>query len=120
MDPSIYKIIHFIGIIVLFLGLGSLISSDPRKPAALRGPAMIHGIGLFLILLSGFGLQAKLKIDFFTGWFLAKFVIFLLLGAIIVVIKRRLLPTPAIYLIAIILGAIAAYLGFANSAILRL
>ncbi len=118
MDPGIYKIIHFIGLIVLFTGLGSLIASDPRKPAALRRPAMIHGIGLFLLLVSGFGLSAKLKLGF-PSWMIGKLVILLLLGAIIVVIKRRLLPTPAVYLIAIILGVIAAYLGFTNSVVLR-
>jgi len=118
MDPGIYKIIHFIGIIVLFLGIGSLIASDPKKPAALRRPAMIHGIGILLLLVSGFGLSAKLKIGFPT-WMIAKLVILLLLGALIVVIKRKLIPTPVIYLLAIILGGVAAYLGFSNSIVLR-
>ena len=118
MDPGIYKIIHFIGIIALFLGIGSLISSDPKKPAALRRPAMIHGIGVLLLLVSGFGLSAKLKIGFPT-WMIAKLVILLLLGAMIVVIKRKLLPAPVVYLLAIVLGGIAAYLGFSNSMILR-
>jgi hypothetical protein len=35
------------------------------------------------------------------------------------VIKRQLLPTPVIYLIILILGGIAAYLGFTNSILLR-
>ncbi len=118
MDPGIYKIIHFIGLIVLFLGIGSLIATDPRKPAAMRRPAMIHGIGLLLILVSGFGMLAKMKMGFPT-WMIGKLVILLLLGAMIVVIKRRLIPAPAIYLIVIVLGAIAAYLGFSNSMILR-
>ncbi len=118
MDPGIYKIIHFIGLIVLFTGLGSLIASDPKKPAAFRRPAMIHGIGLFLLLLSGFGLSAKLEIGF-PGWMLAKLVILLLLGVMIVLIKRRVIPTPLLYLLAIILGSVAAYLGFTNSILLR-
>lgn len=118
MDPGIYKIIHFIGLIILFLGIGSLISSDHRKPAALRRPAMIHGIGLALLLISGFGLSAKLELGF-PIWMMVKLIILLLLGAMIVVIKRRLIPLPAIYLLAIVLGAIAAYLGFSNSVLLR-
>lgn len=118
MDPGIYKIIHFVGLIVLFLGIGSLISSDPKKPAALRRPAMIHGIGLILLLVSGFGLQAKLKLGF-PSWLIGKLVILLVLGAMIVIIKRKLLPPPAAYLVAIVLGAIAAYLGFSNSVLLR-
>ena len=120
MDPGIYKIIHFIGLIVLFTGLGALIASDPKKPAAFRRPAMIHGIGLFLLLLSGFGLSLSAKLEIgFPGWMLAKLVILLLLGVMIVLIKRRVIPTPLLYLLAIILGSVAAYLGFTNSILLR-
>ena len=116
MDPGIYKIIHFVGLIILFTGIGSLITSDPRKPAGLRRPAMLHGIGLLLILVSGFGLQAKLHAAAgFPGWIIAKLAILIVLGGFIVVIKRKLLPVPVIYLLVIILGSLAAYLGYSNS-----
>ena len=64
MGPGIYKSIHFVGLVILFVGIGSLISADPKKTASFRLPAMIHGIELLLILVSGFGLQAKLKLGF--------------------------------------------------------
>ena len=118
MDPGIYKIIHFVGLIVLFLGIGSLITTDPKKPASFRLPAMIHGIGLLLILVSGFGLQAKLKLGF-PVWMISKLVILLALGGSIALIKRKVLPPAAIYFLAIVLGGIAAYLGFTNSMLLR-
>ncbi|MFT6576798.1 MAG: hypothetical protein ACI9NQ_000624 [Paracoccaceae bacterium] len=54
-----------------------------------------------------------------AGWFIAKLFTLLLTGAMIVVIKRRLLPTPAAYLLAIVLGAIDVHLGFSNSMLLR-
>jgi hypothetical protein len=118
MDPGIYKIIHFVGLIVLFLGIGSLITADPKKPSAFRIPAMIHGIGLLLILISGFGLQAKLKLGF-PVWMISKLVILIALGGSIALIKRKVLPPAVVYLLAIILGGIAAYLGFSNSVLLR-
>ncbi|MBT6399946.1 MAG: hypothetical protein HOK04_09175 [Verrucomicrobia bacterium] len=118
MDPGIYKIIHFVGLIVLFLGIGSLMTSDPKKPASFRLPAMIHGIGLLLILVSGFGLQAKLKLGF-PIWMISKLVILLVLGGSIALIKRRALPPIVIYILVIFLGSIAAYLGFSNSMVLR-
>lgn len=118
MDPAIYKIIHFLGLIILFTGLGSLITADLKKPSALRGPAMIHGVGLLLMLVSGFGMSAKLEIGF-PVWMIIKLVILLALGAMIAVIKRRALPNSVIYLIVIVLGGFAAYLGFTNSLIMR-
>lgn len=118
MDPTIYKIIHFAGIIVLFTGIGALINADAKRPAALRGPAMLHGIGILLILVSGFGLSAKTEIGF-PVWMVIKLVILLTLGGMIAIIKRRVLPAPVLYLLAIVLGGLAAYLGFSNSIILR-
>lgn len=118
MDPGTYKIIHFIGLIVLFLGIGSLLAADPKKPAAFRFPAMIHGLGLLLILVSGFGLQAKLQLGF-PIWMIIKLVILLALGGVIALIKRKALPPVVIYLLVIILGSVAAYLGFSNSMLLR-
>lgn len=118
MDPGIYKSIHFVGLIILFVGIGSLISADPKKPTSFGLPAMIHGIGLLLILVSGFGLQAKLKLGF-PVWMISKLVILLALGGSIALIKRKVLPPVAIYLLVIFLGGIAAYLGFSNSIVLR-
>jgi hypothetical protein len=52
------------GLTLGFFGIGTLITTVPKKPASFPLPAMIHGIGLLLILLSGFVLEAKLKLGF--------------------------------------------------------
>lgn len=118
MDPGIYKTIHFLGMILLFTGIGSLIAADPKKAGSLRVPAMLHGLGVLFLLVSGFGLQAKLN-HLFGGWIVAKILILLVLAALIVVIKRELLPKPVVYLLIILLGGAAAYLGFTNSILLQ-
>lgn len=118
MDPAIYKTLHYVGMIVLFTGLGSLVAADLKKPSALRLPASLHGIGLLLILVSGFAMQAKLN-HLFGTWLVVKILILLVLSGFIMVIKRQLLPTPVIYLLIVILGSIAAYLGFSNSILLQ-
>ncbi len=109
MDPLIYKVLHLTGVIALFTSLGTVISGsceDCRKKATI-----MHGVSLVLILISGFGMIAKLYQNKFAGWMIAKVVIWLLLGAVIVLSKRQLLPKPVLTIGVIVLGAIAAYLG---------
>lgn len=115
MDPSLYKFIHYIGIFFLLSGLGGYLFSE-NGTNKLAGTS--HGIGLLLILLGGFGM-AKHEAIGFSSWFLVKVVIWLVLGAMIVVAKRKLMPPVAAWLFVVILMSIAAYLGFANSVILR-
>ncbi|NNM29713.1 MAG: hypothetical protein HKO57_09325 [Akkermansiaceae bacterium] len=115
MDPSIYKYIHYVGIFMILTGLGGLIFAETK---AIKLAGMSHGIGLFLTLLGGMGMQKHEAIGF-SSWFIIKLVIWLLLGALIVVAKRKLLPPVATWLTAIILVSVAAWLGFANSVILR-
>ena len=115
MDPTIYKFIHFIGIFMILSGLGGLIFAEDK---ALKFAGMSHGIGLFLTLLGGMGMQKHDAIGF-EPWFIAKLVLWLLLGALIVVAKRKLIPPVATWLVTMILVGAAAWLGFANSVILR-
>jgi hypothetical protein len=113
MDPGIYKLIHFVGIFFLLTGLGALIFSekDKIKPATIS-----HGVGLLLILLGGFGMQAKTHIGF-PVWFTVKIAIWLVLGGMVVAIKKKLLPPVAAWMIVIVLCAVAAWLGQSNSVI---
>ena len=115
MDPGIYKFIHYIGIFLLLSGIGGIIFAEKDK---LKLPVISHGIGLLLILLGGFGMQARLKIGF-PDWFIAKIAIWLVLGAALVIAKRRLLPPVATWLMVVILASIAAWLGLTNSVVLR-
>ena len=116
MDPGLYKFIHYLGIFFLLAGIGGLAFADKDK---LKLPSISHGMGMFLILLGGFGMQAKLKIDLFSSWFVVKVVIWLALGATLVIAKRQLLPPVATWLLVIALSGVAAWLGLANSVILR-
>ncbi len=110
MDPSTYKIIHLIGLMGLFSALGGLIGADVRKPATLRVYGIIHGISLLALLVSGVGMQTKLLYSMGSTWIIAKLVIWLLMGASIVILKRRLMPVGAAWALIIILGSAAAIL----------
>lgn len=71
---------------------------------------MGHGIALFLVLLGGFGMQAKLGLGF-PGWMIAKLVIWLVFGAAIVLAKRGVITGKVAWICMIGLAIVAAYLG---------
>jgi hypothetical protein len=113
MDYTVYKLIHYVGIFTLMFSLGSLFTKYNK--AAVMG----HGIALFLILLGGFGMQAKMKAAYvaqfdsgFPNWMIAKFAIWLIFGAAIVLAKRDILKGATAWLVMIGLAFAAAYLGF--------
>ncbi len=109
MEYSVYKLIHIAGILGLFTAMGSIIASDKKKPVMMTNFVIMHGISLVFILVSGFGMQAKGDLEF-SGWLIAKVVIWLLLGAALVVLKRGLLSTSLTWLLILALGTTAGYL----------
>lgn len=84
LSYSIYKIVHYLGIFILLAAFGSLFSNYNKKAV------MAHGIGLFLMLLGGFGMHARLG-GKFEPWLIGKIVIWLALGGSIVLLKKGIL-----------------------------
>lgn len=112
MDYTVYKLIHYAGIFTLIISLGSIFTKYNK------GAVIGHGIGLVLIILGGFGMQAKMK-DFyiaqfetsFPNWMIAKLVIWIIFGAAVVLAKRKILNGPVAWVVMIGLAFAAAYLG---------
>ena len=95
MSYVTYKLIHFIGIFTLITAValaaahmlrGGLKGDNPHR----RSIGMAHGIGLFLILLGGFGMLARLEIiqGGLPGWIYLKLGIWVLLGASLALVYR--------------------------------
>jgi|JI10StandDraft_1071094.scaffolds.fasta_scaffold473095_2 hypothetical protein len=113
---SIYKLIHLLGI---FLVIGSLsgiayFTANGGTKATNRLKAWsgsLHGIGLFLILLAGFGMLARLKIMGFPwpGWVFAKVGIWLILGGLIALASRKPLFAKILWFAIPFLGVLSAY-----------
>jgi len=118
MDYLSIKLLHLVGIMLLFLGLGGMVFASyagfgPEKKKLRRAAALLHGIGLLLILVSGIAMLSRL--GFLHGdppnWAKAKFFIFLLLGGSIALAARA---SRAIWILLaawVLLGGVAAYLG---------
>lgn len=96
---DLYEIIHVIGIALVMAAFGGIAvhaaeGGTRRGPRARRALLGAYGGGLFLILLGGFGMLARLGlarggIGEFPGWLWAKLAVWAVLGAIMVMPYRK-------------------------------
>jgi hypothetical protein len=113
---SVYKIVHLVGVLMVFLALGGVVTSAINgglKDHAWRKPmAITHGIGLLLSLVGGFGLLARIGVSHggLPGWVVAKLGIWILFAILIRVVSKKPNWAKPVWPFMIILGAMAAYL----------
>jgi len=82
-----YKAMHLTGLFMAFMGL-AVLALGP-EPSNRRRAIIFHGIGLTLALVGGFGMAGKLgMMASFPAWLLVKTVLWLLLGALPVLMRR--------------------------------
>jgi hypothetical protein len=113
---EIYKVIHLVGVLMVFLSLGGLIThvaNGGTKNHSWRKPiAITHGIGLLVSLVGGFGLLARLGIvqGGLPAWVWIKLGIWAVFAALIGVLIRKPSVAKPVWPLMIVLGAIAAYI----------
>ncbi len=111
MNPLYFKLLHLVGLMSLFIGIGGSIAMSSTADAAKRRIfGILHGVGLVLLLLAGFGFLGVAKMGVPT-WAWIKVVLWLALGGFPVLAKRRILSEPALVIIALGLGTTLAWLG---------
>ena len=119
MPLTFYNLIHVIGLILLVASLGAALQ---QRLAARAGQAdatggnrklvmILHGTAMFLLLLGGFGALARLGVTWpWPGFVMAKFVIWLFLGAAPTLIRKA--GTDTLWWTLVLgLASLAAYLG---------
>lgn len=115
-----YKVMHLLGLILAFTGLVGVFmarwnSAELKKSVRLTG-AIAHGIGLLFLLISGFGLAARLGMfGALPGWVYAKLGIWLIVGLLMIFAKRKSDLGAILYLIIIAVGFSAAYIAVNKS-----
>lgn len=114
MSYLAFKVLHILGVLLVFTAVGGLTlhamnggDRDSNQSHKLVG--ISHGIGLVILLITGFGMLAQLGTGF-PLWIWLKIGIWLLLGAVTVVIRRLAGQTAALWFLLPLLGAVAAYL----------
>lgn len=116
MSLLTYKVLHLLGLFLLFGSLGgvALVAVQGGTKQSLQGRRLVyatHGIGLLLVLVSGFGMLARLGITSgLPGWVWAKLVIWLLVAASITLpLRARATAVPAWFVLPL-LGAVGGWL----------
>ena len=103
-DPKLISL-HLAGAFALFLALGAAFSGGANK----KGPAILHGIALLVIIGVGFAMLKKPPMHQY--WWMAKVGIWLFLGAAPMLAKRKVLPGSVLFTLCIVAGAAAGWLG---------
>lgn len=94
MSYETYKIFHILGILLVFMAVAGVIThvkngGTKATNSAHKSIMMTHGLGMLLLLVSGFGSLAKLGIHGVPLWAGVKLAIWLVLGGIIPLVYRR-------------------------------
>ena len=117
MSYQTYLVMHFVGIFILLTALAGIcfqMAAGGTRDWPLRKFAgMLHGLGLVIALVGGFGLLARIGImhGSLPGWVLTKLVIWILLGAAPALIYRKGANTKLWIFVVLVLAAAACTLG---------
>ncbi|MGJ3243711.1 MAG: hypothetical protein ACFE0O_12270 [Opitutales bacterium] len=106
----IYQLIHLSGVLMVFLSFGALIARawlQPENIKLRKFGGIVSGIGLFLILLGGFGLLARVYGNEWYPWVIVKLVVWLLLGAMLAFINRKPQLAPVWFWTTLVLGFVS-------------
>jgi len=117
MPYEIYKILHLTGIFLLvsgLIGLLTLVWSGHGLSGKVKTFAFItHGVGLLFILVSGFGLLARLGLaqQGLPPWIHVKLFIWIVFGGLIALLKRKGQMGWPLYFLMLAIFVTAAYYG---------
>ena len=112
MAPDLYKVFHILGLFLVFAAVGGTIIQTVLGGGNGRGrklTGIAHGVGLLIVLVSGFGALAKLGLGF-PLWAMVKIVIWLFFGVVVVLIRKQPALAGFLWWALPVLGAFAAYL----------
>ncbi len=114
MTPETYRLLHIVGVLLLFLGLGgSLAVAGQGGGKAPRLFLVLHGAGLLLMLVAGIGFVHKKPLAW-DNWLFAKIACWVLLAAVPVLVRRGVLPRLLAIVVVAGLGTTAAWLAQAK------
>ena len=111
MSYETYKLIHLFAIISLFLSIGALLVYSGNNNKTQKKKIMIlHGLAGLILLVSGFGLIARLKMHSFPMWVNLKLGIWIILTVLTPILVAKKINKKWIWLLVFASGFSAIYL----------
>ena len=119
MPFELYKVAHLFGLFLVFSSTGALalhVAQGGTRADLQRGLVFgTHGIGLLIVLISGFGMLGKLGLmAAFPGWAVGKLVLWLIVGGIVAVPLRAPASARPLWFVLPTLGAIGGWLALSK------
>jgi hypothetical protein len=118
LSLAVYKTVHLISVMAVFLGLGAVSAQAVAKATGSPSSGMrklsaaLHGSALLLILVSGFGMLARLALTWpLPAWAWMKLLVWVFFGGALVAAKRSPKNWKFVWGALLVMGAWAAYLG---------
>lgn len=115
MSYQFYKFLHLIGIVMTIAALAGMslhvASGGTKDYAGRKMAAILHGLGLTITLVAGFGLLARLGLmGGMPGWAIAKLIVWVILGGLPALIYRKPKQAKMFWYLIILFAALNAYL----------
>ena len=115
MPLPFYHILHLVAVMALFAGTGAALGGADNVSLRKCG-AILRGVALLLLLVTGFGALAVYKkmgtYPTVPLWAWCKTGIWVIAAILPVFVKRKVLSGTVAVFIALVLGAVAAWLGY--------
>ncbi len=114
MSYEFYKVLHLIGVFMILTSVSALtlhvIGGGTKLNTPFRkGLMAIHGTGILITLVAGFGLLARLGLMNMPGWVIVKLLIWLYFAVATIFLYRMPKHAKGFWFKIIVLAGLAAY-----------
>lgn len=110
MSEPTYRLLHFAGLLLLYGAIGCIaMHKGEGKPPKLG--TILHGVGLVVMLVAGFGMLARMEIHWpWPSYVMVKVGLWVALGALPILMRKKILPGVLGLLVAAGIGTFAFWL----------
>ena len=99
MKYEVYLLLHLVAFFSLFLVIGALLAGSGHRGQK-RMVMVLHGLSTLTLLVTGFGLMARIGLHSFPPWILFKLGAWVVLSFILPILVSRKIPKIYLWIVA--------------------